>query len=86
MTFYNTVRLLDTGLKAGVFQFDPKDKNRMLVYRTGNQETGAPEGWYSENIHEVAQELMNDENGIAVILKEYSNRGISFEAIPAWWE
>lgn len=56
--YIDIVDELQDAIKEGYIMLDPKDANRMLVYR--NAGTKNPEGWYSEVILDVAQELHND--------------------------
>lgn len=46
-------------LKQGIFQYDPHDQNRMMMYRSAG-DSEHPEGWYSQNIMDVASELKYD--------------------------
>lgn len=58
--FIGFVKLLDAMCKEGIIQRDPEDSNAILVYRTNvdKQEYGVSEGWFSQNIFEVAQETI----------------------------
>lgn len=77
MNFYNCLRLVDECVKAGLIRRDSHNKNNVLVYR--NAGTTAPEGWYSENAHTVAQELMEDSEGQLTLKKALANKGIEFK-------
>lgn len=58
--FIKIVNEIHEAIKKGVLKEDPNNKDNILVYRlAGNVD---PEGWYSENILNVASELINDEN------------------------
>ena len=65
---YNCVRLLSAAVQAGLIQRDPSDGNRILIYRAAG--TKEPEGWYSENLFSVAQELLKSEAGQQFIASE----------------
>ena len=56
--YLSIVYELKVAIEKGLLQLDPNDKNRILVYR--NAGLSRPEGWYSENILDVARELRND--------------------------
>ena len=56
--YLSIVYKLKVAIEKGLLQLDPNDKNRILVYR--NAGLSSPEGWYSENILDVARELHND--------------------------
>ena len=56
------VRLLGDMTEKGILQRDPEKDSNILVYRKAGP-NGSPEGWYSDNIFDVARELVkNDQN------------------------
>ena len=57
--FLKIVDEIHEAIKEGFLQVDPNNKNNILVYREAG--TKYPEGWYSENILEIASELAQDE-------------------------
>lgn len=57
--YISIVHSLKEALDEGLLRYDPCNKNRMLVYRNASETCS--EGWYSENILEVAHELYMDE-------------------------
>lgn len=61
LNFYNCFRLLHKCVQAGLIQLSPRDPNCILVYREAGIK--APEGWYEENMHDCAKELMSDLEG-----------------------
>jgi hypothetical protein len=69
LNFYNCLCLLGELAKKDIITFDPKDKNRILVYRSEGKST--PEGWYSENIHDAAQELLRNPTDQKFLLAAY---------------
>lgn len=69
LNFYNCLCLLGEFAKNNIISSDPKDKNRVLVYRSEGKNT--PEGWYSENIHDVAQELLRNPTEQKFLLSAY---------------
>lgn len=62
MDFYNCLRLLAACIKADLLTVNPEEPNEIFVYCSAGDENH-PEGWYRENIHEAARELVEDENG-----------------------
>ena len=56
--YIDIVHELQDAIKDGYIMLEPKNSNRMLVYRYAGAKN--PEGWYSEDILDVAQELYND--------------------------
>ena len=61
LNFIETLQLLEKCIKNDIIKKDPNNKNNIFVYR--EKGTKFPEGWYSENIHTAAQELMEDNDG-----------------------
>ncbi len=59
LKFYEILQLLTQMKEADLLHSDPENKNNILVYRAVGK-NGKPEGWYSENIFSVAQELMDN--------------------------
>ena len=66
LNFYNCIRLLDEATHCGLIQRDPNIPDNILVYREAGEED--PEGWYSENLMSIVQELQDDEEGQTEIL------------------
>ena len=56
--FLKIVEEINDLVKKGLLQVDPRNKNNILVYREKGDKN--PEGWYSENIFDVASELLHD--------------------------
>ena len=56
--YIDIVHELQDAIKYGYIILEPKNSNLMLVYRYAGAKN--PEGWYSEDILDVAQELYND--------------------------
>lgn len=74
---YECKQLLDVFVDNDLIQRDPNNSDNVLVYRAGNSLN--EEGWYSENIFEVAQDLLNDIDGQYFLRKELADRGIEIE-------
>lgn len=70
------VGLLDAMCEEGLIQRTPDDKSSILVFRAGMDEAeyGVSEGWFSQSLHDAAQEAMeafrNGDNGLFETLKE----------------
>ncbi len=77
MNFFNCLRLLHECVKAGLIQLYPEDNNYILVYREAGEQ--APEGWYAENIYDVAGELVHDEEGQKFLIGELKEKEIEFK-------
>lgn len=77
LNFYNTLELLHCAIKHEILQQDPNNNNNILVYRLAGTES--PEGWYSQNVHDVAREMFEDPKceGQKAIMKELKGRGIN---------
>ncbi len=60
--FIGLVNLLDAMCEEGLLQRNPDDRNSVLIYRSGvDADTyEASEGWFSQNVFDVAQEIMDD--------------------------
>lgn len=56
--FLKIIGEIGDAIKSGFLHRDPSDKNSILIYR--NEGEVCPAGWYSENILEVASDLVND--------------------------
>ena len=80
MTFFNCLHLLHECVKAGLLQRSEKDENCILVYREAGTEL--PEGWYAENVYNVARELVNDEPALDYLLNELQKKGVEFKEEP----
>lgn len=83
LNFYNCIRLLDVAIKCDLIQRDPNIPDNILVYRKAGEED--PEGWYSENLMSIAQELQDDEEGQTEILgalEEKTGQPFNEKALP----
>lgn len=76
LSFYQCIQLVSQCIAYGVLKADPNDSNRVLVYRERGE--NCPEGWYSETVFTAAGELMRDEEGRNILLKELEKRGVAF--------
>ena len=77
MTYFQCIKLLEACIKNGILASDPDDANRLLVYRGAGKT--APEGWYSEPVMSVAQELLLHTEGQELLVKELEKKGVTFE-------
>lgn len=80
LNFHNCLRLIGECVNAKVVSLDPENSNNVLVYRSAGE--FVPEGWYSENAHTVAQELMEDVEGQQILLNALKEKGVEFKAMP----
>ena len=79
LNYINCVYLLQDAVSHGIVQRDSEIKDNVLVYRGAGPEE--PEGWYSENLMSLAQELRNDPNGQKELLSAYKDKtGAGFPA------
>lgn len=69
--FIKIVEELNHAIEKGILQRDPNQSNNILVYRARCEST--PEGWYSENILNIASELYHDENNYASFKEAIKN-------------
>ena len=81
LTFYECLQLLSKLKECNMLMQDPDDPNHVLVYRKANGNN--PEGWYSENIFDTAQDLLNDAEGQKFLMQELTNKNITMEFKPA---
>lgn len=77
MTYFQCIKLLEACIKNGILASDPDDANRLLVYRGAGKT--APEGWYSEPVMSVAQELLLHTEEQELLVKELEKKGVTFE-------
>lgn len=77
LTFYECLQLLEQLIQSKMLQQDPNNRNNVLIYREAG--VSSPEGWYSENIHSVAGELMSDLPGQTFLRQALVDNGISME-------
>lgn len=79
---YECLQLLDVLADNDIVQRDPNNRNNIITYRTADELN--PEGWYSQNIFTVAEELLYDIEGQQFLRNELESRGIEmqFKNIP----
>lgn len=91
LIFIECLKMLEVAIDNGILQRDPNPdneparENHILVYRAAGDEYN-PEGWYSEHIYSIAQELLEDIEGQKAIREALQERGIILEfldVIPA---
>ena len=76
-TFLGLVNIIRELLKQEILQYDPNNRNNMLVYYSGD--SLQPEGWYSTNILQATSDLFHDKNQMAYVLQVAQNNGIDTE-------
>ena len=85
LVFIQCLKLLELCVQNGLVVQDPNPdndaerKDNILVYRAAG--TDSPEGWYSENIHSTAQELMRDMDSQQFLLNELEKASIPLSEI-----
>ena len=77
MNFVECLQLLEVLIKNNIISIDENNKNNVLVYREAGEKF--PEGWYSENIHSVARELVDDIKAQEYLRNVLSEKGIVLE-------
>lgn len=77
LIFIECLKLLEKLVQENLIPQDTNNPNNILVYRKAGANN--PEGWYSENIHTAAQELLHDIKGQRYLLNVLSEKGISLE-------
>lgn len=91
LVFIECLKMLEVAVENGIIPKDPNPindpdrKNNILVYCTAGDEFH-PEGWYSQNIHSAARELLDDVEGQKFIRETLQERGIILkfpDIIPA---
>lgn len=87
LNFYQCLQLIDALIKFGALTKDPANPNNIIIIRGASktQPDVYPAGRYSENIHDVAQELMSDisdQQTLLRLLKQRSKEEISFPKSP----
>lgn len=78
-TFLGLVYIINELLKAGILQYDPENRDNMLVYRSAGE--NSPEGWYAENILSAVSELFQDEEQMKYMLSVAADNGIDTEKL-----
>ena len=71
--FINIVEEIDEAISKGLLQRDPERDNNILVYRTDDKDN--PEGWYSQNILDVASELFHNPKNYEEFKEAIANSG-----------
>ena len=74
LNFIEMTWLLKWLLDHDILNYDPDDRNRMLMYRSAPPDGNLyKEGWYSEPILDIASELCNDEDNLFSLLNVLSD-------------
>lgn len=76
ISFISAMELLALCVKHGILE---ELDGRILMYRAAKGEY--PEGWYADDKVELAQELMNDTEGVALLIKTLEDMGVTFEPV-----
>lgn len=74
---YNCLRLLQQCRKSGLIAGDPDRKDNLLIYMD-NMPEGQPDGFYSRNIFDVAEDLLIDGDGQRFLVNELKAEGVEF--------
>ncbi len=74
LIFIECLQLIENLIDIGIIQRVPEGSNRIAIYRAKGIEE--PEGWYSENIFTVAQELLGDIEGQQYLRGILAEKGI----------
>ena len=85
LTFYEALQMLTQMKEQGLLQSDPNLKDNVLIYRAAG-DNGDPEGWYSENIFSVAEDLLNDYESQQALWRVLEEHSFEPEFEPKWWE
>lgn len=79
MFYINAKNLVLLAVKHGVLQ----ELHGMIpIYRNaGSPPELFPEGWYLEDIEDVAQDLMHDEDGQSALINALKEKGVEFQPV-----
>lgn len=81
LNFAECLKVLETCVECGMISPDPnpndepKRKKHIMVYHSAGSD-GFPEGWYSQHISDVAQELLADIEGQRVLRKALQDKNV----------
>lgn len=73
--FLQCIAEIHDAINKGSLMLDPNNKNNILVWRSGDE--NLPNGYYSQNILDVASELLDDMNNYASfrkVITEYESK------------
>lgn len=82
LNFIECLHLLRTLEKSKIIQVDPNNKDNLLIYRKAGD--SFPEGWYSENIFNIAQDLVNNADDQRFLEDVLEKRGIALTFEILW--
>jgi hypothetical protein len=68
LNFIECLQLLETLINNKMLALDSNNENNVIVYWSGDEIN--PEGWYTKNLHDVASELLHDEEGQLYLKQE----------------
>ena len=80
LTFYECIQLIDKLADCNIIQRDSNNANNVITYRSADELN--PEGWYLQNVLEVAQELYENRDNQVFLLETLEEKGIDFEFTP----
>lgn len=72
MKFIECVNLLKECVDIGIIMADKERPDNIITYCEGTETN--PEGWYSENIFDVASELFRDKKGQEIVLNALNEK------------
>ena len=79
MWYIDALFLINLCVKHGILQ---SRGSCVFIYRdAGANPEESPEGWYLEQIDDVACELMNDEEGQRALISALQERGVAFRTV-----
>lgn len=79
MKFIECVNLLKECVDIGIIMTDKERPDNIIIYCEGTETN--PEGWYSENILEVASELFRDKKGQEIVLNALNEKKEQLEKL-----
>lgn len=77
LKMYECIQLLEKLVENDMIQQDPQRTDNLIIYFS--ESDTQPEGWYSQNIYEVAEDLMRDFEGQKFLMKELAEKNIKME-------
>lgn len=80
LTFYECIQLLDKLAECDILMRDPNNKNNLITFRSADELN--PEGFYTQAVIDVAQELYEDIEGQKFLIDELKTKDADFEFTP----
>lgn len=73
LLMYECIQLLDALAEKGIILRAPDNFNNIIVYRSADELN--PEGWYSQNLMQAAEELTGDVESQRLLRETLEERG-----------